>query len=106
MYSEDVNIVFGFEPSGLFEKVIFAPAIGIPRVPSSRTLEDAPELGSPSVPCSVGVAVAGVSAFVTFGIVIFGRDGNCPAAGSIKNDAIATAAIRINDEDLAMNILL
>src|SRR6185436_7163207 len=107
MYSEDVKVVFGFEPSGLFENVIFAPGIGLPRTSSLEAADDDSDvrlIGSALFVVEVelvGVG-AGVSFLVILGSVIFGIDGNCPAADWATNDATATAAISMND-DLAIN---
>ena len=107
MNSEDVKVVFGLEPSGLFEKVILAPGIGIPRTfPPLEPADDMPEFevtgeSGLEVTGSGLFGVAGASFFgifgtLTFGIVIV----NWPIAGSAKNKPTATATIRISVDDL------
>ena len=113
MYSEEAKPVLGFEPSGFDEKVIFAPEIGTPRtLPSPRACDDESEFEGFDdasvfeVAGSVLFGVAGASVVLgIFGILIFGI-GNCPTAGSAKNDPTAIAAIRISDDDLIINIVL
>src|SRR5215204_5639290 len=92
MYSDELKLVFELEPSGLFENVIFAPAIGRPRASSLRTDDEDSRVG---VAVSGLVVVEGASV-VIFGTLIFGIL-NCPTAGSLKNDAAAITAININD---------
>ena len=99
MYSEEVKLVFGFDPSGLFEKVIFAPGIGIPRTSPPEVGDDASELRTPG---SGVFEVTGASVLTILGNLIFG---NCPVAGWVNNDATNKAAISIND-DLIINTLL
>jgi hypothetical protein len=104
MYSEDVKVVFGFEPSGLFENVILAPEIGTPRTLSPLgPCDDESEFEG--VTGSVFVGVAGASFLGTFGILIFGIE-NCAVAGAAKNEVTAMAAIRISDDDLFIKIFL
>src|SRR6187431_1868148 len=103
MNSDELKLVFGFEPSGLLEKVILAPARGLPRTSPSWTGDDELEVGlTGSGLLVVGAEVVGISFLVIFGRVIFG---NCPAVDWAKNDATAKAAISINDV-LAINTLL
>src|SRR5688500_4311489 len=107
MYSEDVNVVFGFDPSGLLEKVTRAPGIGIPRT-LPRGCDDESEFevideSEFEVTGSGLAGVAGASCLGTFGTLIFGIViVNWPIAGSVRNEAIAIAAIRISDDDLVM----
>jgi hypothetical protein len=101
MVSDEVKLVFGFEPSGLFENVILAPAMGTPRAPSSAAGDDESDVAAPRSELLGGSAG---SVLVIFGIVIFGSDGNCPTAGMVKSDAAATAAMSTNT-DLAIKIL-
>lgn len=98
-------MVLGFEPSGLFEKVILAPRIGTP-----RTLP-APEAGDDeSEEDVIGSGLSGVgvaSVFGTFGTLIFGIViVNWPVAGWVRNKANARAAITMSDDDLVMNVFL
>ena len=100
-------MVFGFEPSGLLEKVIYAPGIGIPRtLPRGCDDESEFEITDESefeVPGSGLFGVAGASFFGTFGTLTFGIViVNCPIAGRVKNDANARTAIRIRDDDLVI----
>ena len=95
MFSEDVKLVFGFEPSGLLEKVIRAPGIGTPRTLLPRGLSD-DESELEGVVESVLVGFAGWSVLGIFGILIFGI-GNWAIAGAARNEVIAIAAIRIRD---------
>src|SRR5215217_1355558 len=103
MYSEELKLVFGFEPSGLLEKVILAPGTGIPRTLSPRRPSDDESefevtgLALFGLAVSELVGVAGESALGIFGILIFGS-GNCPIAGWVRNGVIAIAAIRIRDD--------
>ena len=105
MYSEEVKLVFGFDPSGLFEKVIFAPDIGVPRtLVSPLELEDESEFevtGSALVGVLVVFGFAGASVLGIFGILIFGSV-NWATAGWLTNEVTAIAAIRISDDDLVM----
>src|SRR6187549_3226753 len=101
MFSAEVKVVFGFDPSGLFDKMIRAPWIGRPRTPSPPDCgDDEPEdeLGS-VVPESSSLGAGVGSDLGTFGTLIFGMVMViCPATGSIKNDASAMTAIRVNNE--------
>jgi hypothetical protein len=91
MFSDEAKLVLGAEPSGLFEKVIRAPWIGIPRAPLFTVVLAGLELGvSELLGCEV------VSVFVTFGIFIFGIL-NCAVAVAVKNEADAIAAISTTD---------
>jgi len=101
MFSAEVKVVFGFEPSGLLEKINFAPEIGTPRTVSSRRAgDDESEL---EVAGSELLGVAGASGLVTFGTLIFGIEGNCPIAGWERNEVTAITAITINDDDLVID---
>src|SRR6186997_2159775 len=105
MYSEEVKLVFGFEPSGLFENVILAPEMGVPRtLVSPPALDDESEFEvtvSVLFGAFVVLGLAGASVFGIFGILIFGSI-NWPIAGSMRNEVIAIAAIRKSDDDLVM----
>ena len=101
MYSDEAKLVFGFEPSAAFEKVILAPPIGLPRTLLSEVADDADDADGTddsdvALPASVLVGAGVVSFFGIFGSVTFGSEGNCPIAGSVKNDATAIAAISTN----------
>jgi hypothetical protein len=106
MFSEEVNVVFGFEPSGLLEKIILAPEIGTPRsLTPPRVCVDESGLEVVVTGLSVSVVVGGASFLGTFGTLIFGTViVNWPIAGSVRNEVIAMAAIRIRD--LVINTLL
>jgi hypothetical protein len=95
MFSAEVNVVFGFEPSGLAEKIILAPGIGTPRTLTLRACDDESEFDV--VGLSVLVGVAGVSFFTIFGTLIFGSV-NCPIAGTVRKEVTAITAARISDE--------
>jgi len=105
MYSDELKLLFGFEPSGLFEKVIFAPEIGAPRTLSSRWPGDDESEFEVVTGLSVVVGLAGASFLGIFGILIFGIV-NWATAGAAKKEAIAIAAIRISDDDLVIKIFL
>jgi hypothetical protein len=102
-------VVFGFEPSGLFEKIILAPEIGTPRTPApfapredESEFEGIDESGF-EVSEPVFVGVAGVSFLGTFGTLTFGIViVNWLIAGWVRNEVTAMAAIRISDDDLVM----
>src|SRR6187397_2569511 len=96
MYSEEAKVLLGFEPSGLFEKVILAPWIGVPR--TSPVVTDEVETGVElTVRSGLLVVVVGASVVLgILGIFIFGI-WNCAAAGWVRNDARATAAISVSD---------
>jgi hypothetical protein len=96
-----VKVVFGFEPSGLLEKIILAPEIGTPRtLPPLRAPDGESELEGPGSGL-VGLGVA--SALGTFGTLIFGIViVNCPIAGWVTNNPAAIAAIRKSEDDLVM----
>ena len=100
MNSEELKLVFGFEPSGLLEKVTLAPGIGFPRTSPSGTSEDESEV---RLTGSGSFGVAGVSFFTIFGNCIFGSDGNCPDADWAKIDATAIVAIS-NKDNLHISI--
>jgi hypothetical protein len=104
MYSDELKLVFGFEPSGLFENVILAPGIGIPRtlLSSPRGCDEESESEVTGVSAEVVVVV---SVLMIFGILILGS-GNWPNVGSARKDPTAMAAIRISDDDLVINIVL
>jgi hypothetical protein len=109
MFSEELKLVFGFDPSGLFEKVILAPEIGTPRTsPPVRGDDDDSELEMAPGSDVVVVLLAGGSSFFIFGTLIFGTViVNCPIAGCVRNEVTAITAIRIRDDDLVIkNILL
>src|SRR5687768_713927 len=95
MFSDEANVVFGFEPSGLLEKMILAPWIGTPRAPlfEAGDVETGFEL---SVRSGLLVVVGASVVLGTLGIFNFGIV-NCPAAGWVTTDATAMAAISIND---------
>src|SRR5215204_5447885 len=109
MYSEEVKVVLGFEPSGLLEKLIFAPGIGTPRTPLSSLLRDSEgesEFEVLGLFVVLGLLeVAGASVLGIFGILIFGS-GNWAFAGRVKNKPSAKAAIRTSDDDLVISIFL
>jgi hypothetical protein len=107
MFSEDVKLVFGFDPSGLFEKVILAPEIGTPRIlsPPRACDDDESEVvvtGSGLFGVVGASVVLGAFGTLIFGIVIV----NCPIAGCVRNEVNAMAAIRIRDDLVIKNILL
>jgi hypothetical protein len=107
MFSDDVKLVFGFEPSGLLEKMILAPRIGTPRTLPPRGLSDEDDESELEVPGSVFVEVGGVSFFSALGTLIFGIViVNCPIAGKVNNDATAIVAITMSDDDLVINMFL
>ena len=104
MFSAEVKEVFGFERSGLFEKINFAPEIGTPRtllLPRAGEGDSEFELAV-SVFVSVLVGVAAGSGLVTLGTLIFGIEGNCPIAGWTRNEVTAITAIRVSDDDLVI----
>src|SRR4051812_32701718 len=102
MYSEEAKLVFGLDPSGLFEKVILAPEIGFPRAsPPTRTGSDESEV---EITVSGVFVVTGESFLGSFGIVTL--IGNCPTAGSVKNEASAIAAISKNEDLTILSSLL
>jgi hypothetical protein len=103
MFSADVKVVFGFDPSGLLEKVILAPAIGTPRTVSFPRADD-DESEFDVVTGSVLFGVEGASVVLgAFGTLIFGIViVNCPTAGCVRNEVTAMAAIRIRDDDLVI----
>ena len=73
MYSEEAKVVLGFDPSGLFEKVILAPEIGVPRTSPVET--DEVETGFELTLRSgllVGVVVGASVVLGILGIFIFG----------------------------------
>src|SRR5215213_9869994 len=91
MYSEEAKVLLGFEPSGLFEKVILAPWIGVPR--TSPVVADEVETGVELIVRSGLLVVVVVVVSVVLGILgifIFGS-WNCAAAGWVRNDATAKA---------------
>ena len=97
MYSEEAKVLLGFEPSGLFEKVILAPWIGVPR--TSPVVADEAETGVELIVRSglLVVVVGGASVVLgILGIFIFGI-WNCAAAGWVRNETTATAAISVSD---------
>jgi hypothetical protein len=98
MYSEETKVLLGFEPSGLFEKVILAPWIGVPRTSPVET--DEVETGVELIVRSgllVVVVVVGASVVLgILGIFIFGI-WNCAAAGWVRNETTATAATSVSD---------
>src|SRR5688572_17855291 len=98
MYSEEVKLVLGLDPSGLFEKVIVAPRIGTPRTLSARTGEGESDVEATGAELS---GVAGVSFLTIFGTLIFGSV-NCPIAGSASDKVSAITAMRINDDVLVI----
>src|SRR5687767_12240397 len=79
MNSEEVKLVFGLEPSGLLEKVIFAPDIGFPRLSDDDVLVE-PLDDVVSVVVGGSTVVSGFSFFILgiFGMLIV----IWPAAGS------------------------
>src|SRR5688572_29854484 len=101
MFSEEVNVVFGLDPSGLFEKIILAPGIGTP-----RTLLFGRGSGGISgfdLPGFGLFGKGGAFFLVVFGTLIFGIViVNWPIAGTVRNEATAIAAISIRDDDLVM----
>ena len=101
MNSEEAKLVFGFEPSGLFEKVILAPATGTPRTLPVEADDVETEVGLTGRSGLLGVA--GTSFFGIFGNCIFGIEGNCPATGWLEKAAMAIAAIS-NKDDLHISI--
>src|SRR5688500_20096880 len=101
MFSEEVKVVFGLDPSGLFEKIILAPGIGTPRTFLLPRGSDA--MSEFDVPGSGLFGEAGASFLVVFGTLIFGIViVNWPIAGTVRNEATAIAAISIRDDDLVM----
>ena len=100
MNSEELKLVFGFEPSGLLEKVTLAPGIGFPRTSPSGTSEGESEV---RLTGSGSFAGAGASFLNIFGKVIFESEGNCPDADWVKNDATAIVAIS-NKDNLHISI--
>ena len=102
MFSDDVKLVFGFEPSGLFEKIILAPEIGTPRTLAFLGAASV-DVSEVEVTDSELVEVAGASFLGVFGTLIFGIViVNWPIAGTVRNEATAIAAISIRDDDLVM----
>ena len=100
MFSAEVKVVLGFEPSGLLEKIIFAPWIGTPRTVADFAVDDEFEDGLDVLSGLFGVE--GASFLGIVGIFIFGML-NCPDAVSVKNDAMTIAATNVKD-NLGMKI--
>src|SRR5215204_4842405 len=98
MFSAEVKVALGFDPSGLFEKVIVAPRIGTPRTSAARAGEDRSDV---EVTGSELSGVAAVSFLTIFGTLIFGTE-NCPIAGTARIEVAAMTAVRTNDEVLVI----
>jgi hypothetical protein len=94
MFSADVKLVFGFEPSGLFERVIFAPLIGMPRTLLFAAGDDELEFGFAGESELFGCD--DVSVFVIFGTFILGIL-NCAVAGTAAHEAVTIAAISVRE---------
>lgn len=111
MFSEEVKLAFGLDMSGFGEKINFAPWIGTPRALTLlRAVADdsvfelvVVVVAESEVVVLESLGVGGVSFLVViFGTLIFGIEGNCPIAGSVRNVANAITAIRISDDDLVI----